>query len=61
MLVLEFSVESAIQEMTIPCPKGEEHAFQGFDILRSKGGHRGVAYFNIPSDSQTNRERCVFY
>ena len=61
MLVSDFSVENVIQEMTMPCPKDEERRFQGFGILRSKSGQRGVTYFNIPSDSQTNRGVCFIY
>lgn len=58
MLVSEFSVGSVIQEMTMPCPKDKEERFQGFRILRSKGGHRGVTYFNI--FSLTNTKVCVY-
>lgn len=33
----------------------------GFGILRSKGGHQGVAYFSVPSDSGQHTESGVFY
>lgn len=33
----------------------------GFGILRSKGGHQGVAYFSVPSDSGQHTESGVLF